>query len=123
MSNEKSVSEPPVQTAPAKPQQKPNPYSEHKPQPPYGVIVQNDEDHTFEYVIEMLQRVFGLNIEDALKHTVTIHHTGEDMVWSGMFEVAELKRDQVRGFGPDLYASIPVKYPIGVRIEPLAGGD
>lgn len=123
MSNEKSVSEPPVKTAPAKPQRKTNPYSKDKPQPPYAVIVQNDEDHTFEYVIEMLQRVFGLNIEDALRHTVNIHNTGEDMVWSGMFEVAELKRDQVRGFGPDLYASIPVKYPIGVRIEPLAGGE
>ncbi len=27
--------------------------------PPYHVVVLNDEDHTFEYVIEMLIKLFG----------------------------------------------------------------
>lgn len=123
MSEDHSVAEPPVKTAPAKPNVKPRSDTKRKPQPPYAVIVANDEDHTFEYVIEMLQRVCGHNIEDALKHTVNIHNAGEDTVWTGMLEVAELKRDQIRGFGPDFYASIPVKYPLGVRIEPMEGSE
>ncbi len=123
MSQDNAVAEPPVQTAPVKPKRKPVSENRRKPQPPYAVIVQNDEDHSFGYVIEVLQRVCGMGLEDALRHTVDIHNTGEDVVWTGMLEVAELKRDQIRGFGPDLYASIPVKYPLGVRIEPLEGGE
>ena len=123
MSDEPAVVEPPVKTKPAKPKVKPRNDSKRKPQPPYAVIVQNDEDHTFEYVIELLQRVCGHKIEDALKHTLDIHNNGEASVWTGMLEVAELKRDQIRGFGPDFYASSPVKYPLGVRIEPLEGSE
>jgi hypothetical protein len=33
--------------------------------------------------------------------------------------VAELKRDQIRGFGTDYYAPKPVTFPLGVTIEPL----
>jgi len=93
----------------------------HKPLPPYAVIVENDEDHTYPYVIEMLQKVFGYAAQRAYLLTRKIDKTGEALVWSGSKEVAELKRDQVRGYGPDFYASKKVEYPIGVRIEPMPG--
>ena len=32
-------------------------------QPPYNVILLNDDDHTYEYVIEMLKALFGHPIE------------------------------------------------------------
>ena len=30
-----------------------------KRQPPYNVILHNDDDHSFDYVIAMLQQLFG----------------------------------------------------------------
>lgn len=94
---------------------------EQKPkrQPSYVVIVHNDDFHTWEYVIELLQRICGHDLQNALLLTSQVHHTGQAAVWTGAKEVAELKRDQIRGFGVDYYASQPVKFPLGVTIEPL----
>src|ERR1700733_9009749 len=88
-----------------------------KTQPPYAVIVENDDFHTFNYVIEVLQRVFGYDLQMAVMLTVEVDATGQAIVWSGALEVAELKRDQIRGFGPDLYAMKPVTFPLGARVE------
>jgi ATP-dependent Clp protease adaptor protein ClpS len=95
--------------------------SRPKTQPPYAVIVENDDFHTFNYVIEVLQKVFGYELQKALLLTVEVDATGQALVWSGALEVAELKRDQIRGFGPDLYAMKPVTFPLGVRVEKLPG--
>jgi ATP-dependent Clp protease adaptor protein ClpS len=92
-----------------------------KKQPPYAVIVENDDLHTFDYVIEVLQKVFGYDLQKAFLLTSQVHHAGQALVWSGALELAELKRDQIRGFGPDVYAMNPVTFPLGVRIEKLPG--
>lgn len=92
-----------------------------KKQPPYAVIVHNDEEHTWPYVIDVLQQVCGYDMEKAYLLTSQIHFTGRAIVWSGAREVAELKRDQIRGYGPDDYAPKPVTFPLGVTIEPLPG--
>jgi ATP-dependent Clp protease adaptor protein ClpS len=92
-----------------------------KKQPPYAVIVENDDLHTFEYVIEVLQKVFGYDLQKAFLLTSQVHHAGQALVWSGALELAELKRDQIKGFGPDTYAMKPVTLPLGVRVEPLPG--
>ena len=92
-----------------------------KRQPPYAVIVHNDEEHTWQYVIEVLQRVCGHTEEQAYLFTSQVHHQGKAAVWTGPLEVAELKRDQIRGFGPDFYASKKVEFPLGVTLEPLPG--
>jgi len=88
-------------------------------QPPYAVIVENDEFHTFDYVIEALCRVCGHGFEKAFLLTHQIHTEGRAVVWSGTLELAELKRDQIRGFGPDNYAPRPVTFPLGTYVEPL----
>ncbi len=92
-----------------------------KPQPPFALIVENDDKHTFLYVIEVLQRVCGHDKEKAFQLAEQIHDTGRAVVWSGTLELAELKRDQIRGFGPDFYASQTVQFPLGVTIEPMPG--
>jgi ATP-dependent Clp protease adaptor protein ClpS len=92
-----------------------------KKQPPYAVIVENDDLHTFDYVIEVLQKVFGYDLQKAFLLTSQVDHAGQALVWSGALELAELKRDQIRGFGPDTYAMKPVTFPLGVRIEKLPG--
>jgi ATP-dependent Clp protease adaptor protein ClpS len=95
--------------------------SRPKTQPPYAVIVENDDFHTFNYVIEVLQKVFGYDLQKAFVLTAEVDATGQAIVWSGALEVAELRRDQIRGFGPDLYAMKPVTFPLGVRVEKLPG--
>jgi ATP-dependent Clp protease adaptor protein ClpS len=92
-----------------------------KKQPPYAVIVENDDFHTFDYVIEVLQKVFGYDLQKAFQLTKQVHLAGQALVWSGALELAELKRDQIRGYGPDTYAMKPVTFPLGVRVEQLPG--
>ena len=89
-------------------------------QPPYAVIIENDDVHTFDYVIETLQKVFGYDEQKSFKFAKTVHDEGEALVWSGTLEHAELKRDQIRSAGPDFYASKTVTFPLGVRLEPLS---
>src|SRR5271156_4408674 len=112
-----AVAEPPVVE---KPNRKP---ANSKPRtlPPYGVIVLNDDLHTFDYVVETFQKVFGYPLEKAFQLAAQIHTTGRGLVWSGSKEVAELKCDQIRGSGPDFYASKKVEFPLGAYIEPLQG--
>ena len=44
--------------------------------PPYNVVILNDEEHTFEYVIELLIKLFAHSIPTAEKLTLEIHHRG-----------------------------------------------
>jgi ATP-dependent Clp protease adaptor protein ClpS len=92
-----------------------------KTQPPYAIIIFNDEEHTFPYVIETFRKVFGYPVEKCCALALQIHDAGKGIVWSGSREVAELKRDQIRSSGPDFYAVNKVDFPLGVTIEPLPG--
>jgi ATP-dependent Clp protease adaptor protein ClpS len=92
-----------------------------RPLPPHAVVVLNDDAHSFAYVIEAFQKVFGYATEKSFTLAMQIHTQGRGIVWSGSKEVAELKRDQLRSVGPDLYAESRVDWPLGVVIEPLPG--
>ena len=109
------VDEPVVATSRPAPRRSTRP----KPQPPYAVIVENDDFHTFTYVIEALSKVCGHSRQKAWLLACEIDSLGQAIVWSGTRELAELKRDQLRGMGVDHFAPKPVKFPLGVRIEPL----
>ena len=91
-----------------------------KRQPPYNVIIVNDEEHTFEYVIELLTKVFRHPVRVAETLTWKIHTTGRAVVFTTHKELAELKREQVVAYGPDhrLRAS---KGPLICYIEPAPG--
>ncbi len=87
--------------------------------PPYAVIVLNDEEHSFRYVIDTFSKVFGYPREKSYSLALHIHTHGQGIVWSGSKEVAELKRDQIRAVGPDFHAEKKIGFPLGVRIEEL----
>jgi ATP-dependent Clp protease adaptor protein ClpS len=72
-----------------------------KKQPPYHVILLNDDDHSFEYVIGMLQRLFGHPPEKGYQMAYKVHTEGWVVVDTTSKERAELKRDQIHAFGPD----------------------
>ena len=67
----------------------------------YHVIILNDDEHTFDYVIEMLQAIFGFSYATALAHTMEADQTGSSIVWTSGLEEAEQKRDQIHAYGPD----------------------
>ena len=98
---------------------RPAPRATPKRRPNYAVIIENDEHHTFAYVIEALQRVCGHDLEHAYRLTLEAHNSGRAVVWSGALEPAELKRDQIREFGADHYGPRPVSFPLGVYLEAL----
>jgi len=86
-------------------------------QPPYHVILLNDEEHTFEYVIELLARLFGHSRSKGEELAWTIHTRGRAVVYTTHKEKAELKREQVLAYGPDPRMAIS-RGPLGCYIEP-----
>ncbi|MCC6420791.1 MAG: ATP-dependent Clp protease adaptor ClpS [Gemmataceae bacterium] len=88
-----------------------------KKQPPYHVVLLNDDDHSFEYVIGMLQQLFGHPREKGLQLAWQVHTEGRVIVDTTSRERAELKRDQIHAFGPD--KGIPrCKGSMSAEIEP-----
>jgi ATP-dependent Clp protease adaptor protein ClpS len=72
-----------------------------KKQPPYHVVLLNDDDHSFEYVIAMLQQLFGHPPERGYQMALEVHTRGRVIVDTTSKERAELKRDQIHAFGAD----------------------
>ena len=70
--------------------------------PPYNVVLLNDDDHTYEYVIEMLGKLFGHDEARAFKMAEELDTTGRVIVLTTHKEKAELKRDQITAYGADV---------------------
>jgi len=70
-------------------------------QPRYHVVLWNDDDHTYDYVIAMLRRLFGHTAETAFKMATEVDTRGRVIVLTTTKEHAELKRDQIHAFGAD----------------------
>ncbi|NLS93875.1 MAG: ATP-dependent Clp protease adaptor ClpS [Planctomycetaceae bacterium] len=74
---------------------------ETKRQPPYNVVLWNDDDHTYEYVIAMMMQLFGHTMERGYQIAKTVDTQGKAIVLTTTLEHAELKRDQIHAFGQD----------------------
>jgi ATP-dependent Clp protease adaptor protein ClpS len=69
--------------------------------PRYHVVLLDDDDHTYEYVIEMLGKIFGYGVEKAYGMAKEVDSTGRVIVFTGGLERAEVKRDAIHGYGAD----------------------
>ncbi len=72
-----------------------------KKQPPYHVILLDDDDHTYDYVVGMLRKLFGHPTEEAFQLACEVDGIGRVVVDTTTLERAELKRDQIHAFGRD----------------------
>jgi ATP-dependent Clp protease adaptor protein ClpS len=72
-----------------------------KQMPMYNVVLLDDNDHTYEYVIHMLQTVFGYPREKGYLLALEVDTQGRVIVLTTYKELAELKRDQIHAFGRD----------------------
>jgi ATP-dependent Clp protease adaptor protein ClpS len=87
--------------------------------PPYNVVLLDDDDHSYEYVILMLKKVFGHPIEKGFEMAQEVDASGRVVVATTNLEQAELKRDQIHAFGPD--PLIPrCKGSMSATVEPAA---
>ncbi len=69
--------------------------------PRWQVVLLNDDDHTYDYVIEMLVAVFRMTVERAFQCACEVDRAGRSVVDVTTRERAELKQEQIHAFGPD----------------------
>jgi ATP-dependent Clp protease adaptor protein ClpS len=88
--------------------------------PLYHVVLLDDNLHTYDYVIEMLQQLFLFSESDAFRHAVEVDTTGRTVVMTCELPQAEFARDQIRGYGPD-WRMPASKSSMSAIVEPAAG--
>ncbi len=73
------------------------------PQPaaPFKVVLFNDEEHTYDYVVEMLTQVCKLSRENAFRCAVEVDLTGRTIVYYGSHTECGAVCARILVFGPD----------------------
>jgi ATP-dependent Clp protease adaptor protein ClpS len=89
-----------------------------KRQPRYNVILWDDQEHTPDYVVAMMQKLFGHPVEKGLQIAQEVDRSGRAIVLTTTKEHAELKRDQIHAFGKDPIVRT-CKGSMSASIEPL----
>ena len=88
--------------------------------PPYNVVLLDDNDHSYEYVIHMLGAVFGYSPHKGYELARKVDAAGRVIVATTNLEHAELNREQIQNFGPD--PLIPrCKGSMSATVEPAEG--
>ena len=87
--------------------------------PLYRVVLLDDNDHTYDYVIEMLQRLFIFSLEEAWQHTEEVDRTGRTVLMVCELGAAEFARDQIHAYGPD-WRLARSKGSMSAVVEPVA---
>jgi len=79
------------------------PDKKQKPQqlPPFNVVLLNDDEHTYEYVIHLLKTVFAYPAEKGYLLARQVDESERAIVLTTHKELAELKREQIESFGAD----------------------
>ena len=88
-----------------------------KQQPRYNVVLWNDNDHTYQYVIAMLAELFGYPHEKGYQLATEVDRQGRTIVMTTTKELAELKRDQIHAYGKDAILA-ECKGSMSASIEP-----
>jgi ATP-dependent Clp protease adaptor protein ClpS len=84
---------------------------------PWNVVLLNDDDHTYEYVIEMLGAIFGHSRDQAFLMATEVDRSGRVIVDTTSRERAELKQEQIHAYGPD-WRMAGCKGSMSAEIEP-----
>lgn len=87
--------------------------------PLYNVVLLDDDEHTYEYVIEMLQKLFAYSASDAFQHAVEVDKTGRTVVITCELAQAEFGRQQIHGYGAD-HRMAQSKGSMSAIVEPAA---
>lgn len=69
--------------------------------PRYHVILLDDDEHTYDYVIEMLMDLFKHSMETAFRMACEVDSRKRVIVDTTHKERAELKKQQIESYGAD----------------------
>ena len=69
--------------------------------PLFQVVLLDDDDHSYDYVIEMLQKIFVFTLREAYQHAVEVDTRGRTVLIVCELAQARFARDQVQSYGPD----------------------
>lgn len=67
----------------------------------WNVVLLDDQEHTDVYVIRMVQEIFAMDAERSENVAQLVDAHGRAVVATAHKELAELKRDQILGYGKD----------------------
>jgi len=70
-------------------------------QPRYQVVLWDDDDHTYSFVVEMMRKLFGHTTEQGFEIAESVDTHGRAVCLTTTMEHAELKRDQIHAYGAD----------------------
>lgn len=88
----------------------------------WNVVLLDDQDHSYEYVIKMMQELFGHDLEKAFRVAKTVDEQGRAVCLTTHKEHAELKREQILAYGKDPLI-MGSKGSMSSIIEPAEFGD
>lgn len=74
---------------------------QNKPQPRFHVVLWDDDDHSYEYVVLMMRQLFAHSFEKGFEIAKMVDSAGRAICLTTTKEHAELKRDQIHAFGKD----------------------
>ena len=72
-----------------------------KPAPNWKVVLFNDEEHTYDYVVEMLTSACKLSRENAFRCAVEVDMSGRTIVFYGSRNDCEGVCAKILAYGPD----------------------
>lgn len=72
-----------------------------KPAPNWKVVLFNDEEHTYDYVVEMLTSACKLSRENAFRCAVEVDMSGRTIVFYGNRNDCEGVCAKILAYGPD----------------------
>lgn len=74
---------------------------EKTPGGPWKVVLWDDDEHTYDYVIEMLMEICNMTIEKAYYHALEVDTEKRTIVFTGELEHAEYIHERIITYGPD----------------------
>ncbi len=89
-----------------------------KQQPRYHVILWDDPEHSYDYVVTLMKDLFRYPVEKGYRIAKEVDTSGRAICLTTTLEHAELKRDQIHAFGKDKLIG-HCKGSMSATIEPV----
>ena len=67
----------------------------------YHLILHDDNDHSYDYVVEMLMEILQFDEEKAYFHTVEVDTKKRTILITTYLEIVEHRQEQIHAYGPD----------------------